>query len=260
MGYKTIRLQFEAGIATVTLNRPDKRNALSYQLINDLLRAFDEVANSSAQILLLTGAGTAFCAGMDLENLQGLIGRTPEQDLKDSETIARLFRALYDFSKPTIAAVNGAAIGGGVGLATLCDFTLAAPEAKFGYTEVRIGFVPAVVSVYLLRQVGEKHARDLLLTGRLFGADEAQRFGLINEIVPADKLMARANGLAGQIMENSPTSLRATKRLLSEYARAELDQQIKAAVRENTAIRTTDDFREGISAFLEKRRPRWFAK
>jgi len=260
MGYKTIRLQFDAGIATVTLNRPDKRNALSYQLIDDLLRAFDEVANSSAQILLLTGAGTAFCAGMDLENLQGLIGRTPDQDLKDSETIARLFRALYDFPKPTIAAVNGAAIGGGVGLATLCDFTLAAPEAKFGYTEVRIGFVPAVVSVYLLRQVGEKHARDLLLTGRLFGADEAQRVGLINEIVPADKLMARANGLAGQIMENSPTSLRATKRLLSEYARAELDQQIKAAVRENATIRTTDDFREGIAAFLEKRRPRWFAK
>jgi methylglutaconyl-CoA hydratase len=260
MGYETIRLQVDAGIATVTLNRPDKRNALSYQLIDDLLQAFDEVANSPAQILLLTGAGTAFCAGMDLENLQGLMGGTPDRNLKDSETIARLFRALYDFPQPTIAAVNGAAIGGGVGLATLCDFTLAAPEAKFGYTEVRIGFVPAIVSAYLLRQVGEKHARDLLLTGRLFGADEAQRIGLINEIVPADKLMARANRLAGQIKENSPASLRATKRLLSEYARAELDHQIKAAVRENAAIRTTDDFREGISAFLEKRKARWFAK
>src|ERR1022692_1498487 len=165
MGYKTIRVEFDTGIATVTLNRPEKRNALSYQLIDDLLQAFDEVANSSAQILLLTGAGAAFCAGMHLENLQGLIGRTPEQNLKDSETIARLLRALYDFSKPTIAPVNGAAIGGGVGLATLCDFTLAAPEARFGYTEVRIGFVPAIVSAYLLRQVGEKHARDLLLTG-----------------------------------------------------------------------------------------------
>jgi methylglutaconyl-CoA hydratase len=257
MGYKTIRVQFDACVATLTLDRPEKRNALSYQLMDDLLLAFDEVAKSPAQILLLTGAGTAFCAGMDLENLKGLIGRSPDQNLKDSETIATLLRTLYDFPKPTIAAVNGAAIGGGMGLATLCDFTLATPEAKFGYTEVRIGFVPAIVSVFLLRQVGEKHARDLLLSGRLFGAEEAERFGLINEIVPADRLMEKARELARQIMENSPTSLRATKRLLSEYARAELDEQIAAAVRENASIRTTDDFREGISAFLEKRKARW---
>jgi methylglutaconyl-CoA hydratase len=260
MEYKTIGIQFEASIATLTLNRPEKRNALSYELIDDLLRGFEEVAKSSAQVLLLTGAGTAFCAGMDLENLKELLGRTPEQNLRDSETIARLFRTLYDFPKPTIAAVNGAAVGGGVGLATLCDFTLAAPEAKFGYTEVRIGFVPAVVSVFLLRQVGEKQVRDLLLTGRLFAADEAQRIGLVNEIVPADKLLERANALAGQLMENSPMSLRATKRLLSAYAGAELDVQIKAAVQENATIRATNDFREGISAFLEKRKPRWFAQ
>ena len=152
MEYKTIQLAYSTGIATITLNRPDKRNALSDELISDLLHAFGEAAKSSAQVLTLTGAGTAFCAGMDLENLKGLIGRTPEEHLKDSETIAQLFRALYDFPKPTIAAVNGAAMGGGVGLATLCDFTLAAPEAKFGYTEVRIGFVPAIVSVFLLRQ------------------------------------------------------------------------------------------------------------
>lgn len=257
MEYKTIQLAYSTGIATITLNRPDKRNALSDELISDLLHAFGEAAKSSAQVLTLTGAGTAFCAGMDLENLKGLIGRTPEEHLKDSETIAQLFRALYDFPKPTIAAVNGAAMGGGVGLATLCDFTLAAPEAKFGYTEVRIGFVPAIVSVFLLRQVGEKCARDLLLTGRLFEAEEAHRLGLVNEIVPADRLLERANELARQILENSPTSLRATKRLLSQYARRELDEQIKAAVLENAGIRTTGDFREGLSAFLEKRKPRW---
>jgi methylglutaconyl-CoA hydratase len=257
MGYNSIRVQFVAGIATITLDRPEKRNALSYKLIDELQSAFDEVARSPAQVILLTGAGTAFCAGMDLENLEGLAVRSPEQNLQDSETIARLFRALYDFPKPTIAAVNGAAIGGGVGLATLCDFTLATPEAKFGYTEVRIGFIPAIVSVFLLRQVGEKRARDLLLSGRLFSAEEAQRFGLINEIVPADRLMEKANETARQIMQNSPLSLQATKRLLSEYSRVELDGQITAAVRENAAIRTTNDFREGISAFLEKRKPYW---
>src|SRR6266576_7042812 len=206
MSYTTIQLAHEVALATITLNRPDKRNAISYELIEELLAAFDEVAKSSALVLLLTGAGKAFCSGMDLENLKSLIGRTPEQSLKDTQTMARLFRTLYDFPKPTIAAVNGPAIAGGTGLATLCDFTLSVPEAKFGYTEVRIGFMPARVSTFLLRQVGEKIARDLLLTGRLFDAQEALRIGLINEIVPAEKLLDRGRELAMQIMENSPSS------------------------------------------------------
>src|SRR5580693_1471700 len=226
MAYTTIQLTLDSGVATVTLNRPDKRNAISYELIEVLLAALDEVAKSSAQVLILTGAGKAFCSGMDLDNLKSLVGRSPEQSLKDSEIMAQLFRSLYDFPRPTIAAVNGAAIAGGCGLATLCDFTLAVLEAKFGYTEVRIGFVPAIVSTFLLRQVGEKHARDLLLTGRIIGTEEALRIGLINEIVPAEKLSQRARELASQLMENSPASLACTKRLLSAHARSELDVQI----------------------------------
>src|SRR5437764_15457658 len=191
MSYKTIQVQYEGALATIMLNRADKRNAISFELIDDLLRAFDEVANSDAIVLILTGAGKAFCSGMDLENLKALIGRTPEQNFKDSQTMVQLFRSLYEFPKVTIAAVNGAAIAGGTGLALLCDFTLASPEAKFGYTEVRIGFVPAIVSTFLLRQVGEKQARDLLLTGRIFGSEEAARMGLVNDIVPADQLLHR---------------------------------------------------------------------
>lgn len=260
MPYSHIQLGYDAGIATLTLNRPEKRNAISYELIQELLAAFAEVSNSPALVLILTGAGKAFCSGMDLDNLKALIGRTPEQSLEDSQIMAKLFRTLYDFPKPTIAAVNGTAVAGGTGLATLCDFTLAVPEAKFGYTEVRIGFVPAIVSTFLLRQVGEKIARDLLLTGRLFDAAEAKRVGLINEIVPAEGLLDRARELAAQLMENSPASLRYTKRLLSAAARAELDAQIDDAVRENAAIRSTADFREGISSFLEKRKPNWSSK
>jgi methylglutaconyl-CoA hydratase len=197
---------------------------------------------------------------MDLENLKTLIGRTPEQNLQDSQTMVRMFRRLYEFPKVTIAAVNGAAIAGGTGLALLCDFTLAVPEAKFGYTEVRIGFVPAIVSTFLLRQVGEKQARDLLLTGRIIGAEEAARMGLVNEIVAPENLMTRARELAALLMENSPASLRATKKLLNDHARAELELQIEAAVRENAAIRTTADFREGVTSFLEKRKPVWSGK
>ena len=260
MEYKAIQLAQDNGIATITLNRPDKRNAISFELIDELLQALDEVAKSDAIILILTGAGKAFSSGMDLENLKSLIGRSPEQNLKDSETMVRLFRTLYEFPKVTIAAVNGAAIAGGTGLALLCDFTLAVPEAKFGYTEVRIGFVPAIVSTFLLRQVGEKQARDLLLTGRIIGTEEAARIGLVSEIVTPDKLMSRARELAAVLMENSPASLRATKQLLTDHARGELDMQIEAAVRENAAIRTTADFREGISSFLEKRKPVWSGK
>src|SRR5580692_1358713 len=196
MSYKTLQLAFDSAVASVTLNRPDKRNAVSYELIDDLIRALEEVKNSSARILILTGAGKAFCSGMDLDNLKALIGRTSEQNIDDSRTMASLFRSLYEFPKPTIAAVNGAAIAGGAGLALLCDFTLAVPEAKFGYTEVRIGFVPAIVSTFLLRQVGEKVARDLLLTGRIFDAQEAVTIGLINEIVSPEKLLARTYELA----------------------------------------------------------------
>ncbi|MFZ0759952.1 MAG: enoyl-CoA hydratase-related protein [Candidatus Sulfotelmatobacter sp.] len=260
MNYKTIQLAYDSGVATIILNRPDKRNAISFELIDDLLRALKEVETSDALVLILTGAGKAFSSGMDLENLKTLIGLTPGQNLKDSETMVRLFRKLYEFPKVTIAAVNGAAIAGGMGLALLCDFTLAVPEAKFGYTEVRIGFVPAIVSTFLLRQVGEKQARDLLLTGRIFDASEAARMGLISEIVPPENLLTRARELAALLTENSPASLRATKQLLSEHARAELDVQIAAAVRENAAIRTTADFREGITSFLEKRKPVWSGK
>ena len=257
MGYNTIQLAYECGVATITLNRPEKRNAISFELIDDLLRALDEVSKSEATVLIVTGAGKAFCSGMDLDNLKALLGRSPKQNLEDSQTMVQLFRSLYEFPKMTIAAVNGPAIAGGTGLALLCDFTLAVPEAKFGYTEVRIGFVPAIVSTFLLRQVGEKQARDLLLTGRIFGAEEAARMGLVSEVVPAENLMVRAGQLALLLMENSPASLRATKQLLSDHARAELDWQMEAAVRENAAIRTTSDFREGISSFLEKRKPVW---
>ncbi|MFZ3265327.1 MAG: enoyl-CoA hydratase-related protein [Terriglobales bacterium] len=257
MPFNTLQLTIEEKIAVLTLNRPEKRNAISYELIADLVRALEEVKISAARVLILTGAGKAFCSGMDLDNLKSLIGRTPEQSLEDSRTMVGLFRSLYQFSKPTIAAVNGPAIAGGTGLALLCDFTLAVPEAKFGYTEVRIGFVPAIVSTFLLRQVGEKIARDLLLTGRIFDAEEALRIGLLTRIVPPEKLMEQARELAGQLMENSPVSLAYTKRLLTDHARAELDSQIESALRENAAIRATADFREGVTSFLEKRKPKW---
>jgi methylglutaconyl-CoA hydratase len=255
--YSTVTLAHEGPLAFITLNRPEKRNAISYELIDDLLRALHEVEDCSATILILTGAGKAFCSGMDLDNLRAVTSRTHEENVGDSEQMAKMFRSLYEFPKVTIAAVNGPAIAGGCGLATLCDFTIASTEAKFGYTEVRIGFIPAIVSAFLLRQVGEKQARDLLLTGRIIDADEAHRLGLANEVVGPEQLLQRTRELAGDLLHNSPASLLATKRLLRNCSAAQLDGQLSQAVQENARIRTTDDFREGVSSFLEKREPHW---
>jgi methylglutaconyl-CoA hydratase len=260
MTYKTIQLAYDSNIATITLNRPEKRNAVSFELVGELMAAFDEIEASTANVLIITGAGKAFCAGMDLDELKSLLGKTHDENVKDSATMAAMFRRLYDFPKPTIAAVNGAAIAGGTGLATMCDFTLAVPEAKFGYTEVRIGFVPAIVSSILVWQVGHKIARDLLLSGRLFDATEAHRYGLVNEVVPADRLLDRTRELASQILENSPSSVRATKKLINGFIASQLDGQVAAAVEDNARIRTTADFREGVASFLEKRKPVWSGK
>ena len=257
MSYRTLTLDSAGEIATLTLNRPEKRNALSTEMIEELVSALWEVELAPARVLILTGAGEAFCAGMDIETLKSLTAQSIQESVEDSRRIAKMFRLLHAFPKPLIAAVNGAAVAGGCGVATITDFTLAAPEARFGYPEVRIGFMAALVSVFLVRQVGEKRARDLLLSGRLISAEEAWRIGLVNEVVPRDKLLDRARELATHLLTLSPTSLAYTKRLLREFSDAEVNREIELAIQENARIRSTTDFHEGVSAFLEKRKPAW---
>ena len=257
MPFETIQLAREARIATLTFNRPEKRNALSFQMLEEILAALDETEQSDALVLIVTGRGKAFSAGMDLDELRSLVGKSHAEHLEDSRKMMHLFRRLYEFPRPTIAAVNGAAIAGGTGLATMCDFTVAVPEASFGYTEVRVGFVPAIVSSILVWQVGHKRARELLISGRIFDAAEARDLGLVSQVVSPENLMAEARALSGRLIENSPGSIRATKKLVNGFLADVLDRQMALAIEENAAIRGTADFREGVSAFLEKRKPRW---
>lgn len=257
MSYRNIKLDVAGQIATLTLNRPEKRNALSTEMIEELVSALWQVETAPARVLILTGAGEAFCSGMDIEMLKSLTTQSIQQSVEDSRRIAKMFRLLHSFPKPLIAAVNGAAVAGGCGIATITDFTLAAPHAKFGYPEVRIGFIAALVSVFLIRQVGEKRARDLLLSGRLISADEACRIGLVTEVVLRETLLDRARELATHLLTLSPTSLLYTKRLLQEFSEAEINREIELAIQENARIRSTTDFHEGVAAFLEKRKPAW---
>jgi methylglutaconyl-CoA hydratase len=239
------------------LNRPERRNAMTPEMQEELIAAMYEAASGHCRVVVFAGAGEAFCSGLDLSALREMMDKGAAEYRADAERIARLFRTLYELPKPTIAAVHGAAIAGGTGLATICDFTLAVPAAKFGYTEVRIGFVPAVVSAYLALQIGDKRSRALLLTGRLFDAAEAHRLGLVSEIVSPEELAERVRSLAALLAANSPSSLAATKRLMSAQNKAWLDAAIAEALDANAHARETADFREGVTAFLEKRRPQW---
>jgi len=255
--YQTLLLEQEGAIAKITLNRPDKRNAISTQMMAELQTALDEIEKSHVRVAIITGAGKAFCAGMDLDMLSSIAKQTPAENQEDSRRIAKMFRRIWSFPRPLIAAVNGAAFAGGCGIATLCDFTISSPEARFGYTEVKIGFLPAIVSVFLTRQIGEKRTRDLLLTGRIIDAAEAKEFGLVSEIVPAEQLLGRAQALAETLIEASPSSLSRAKRLLISSEAASIDHDLERAILENARIRCTPDFKEGLASFLEKRKPIW---
>jgi methylglutaconyl-CoA hydratase len=257
MGYQTLTFQCDDKIATIALTVPEKRNAISAQMIADLLGALDQAEASPVRVVILTGAGKAFCAGMDLNELQNLATQSPQKSLEDARRMAKLLYRLYTFPRPLIAAVNGPAIAGGCGLATVADFILAVPEARFGYTEVRIGFTAALVSVFLRRRIGETHVRDLLLTGRIIDAAEAYRFGLVTEVVPTESLMERAREMAAQVIAASPTAVAQTKKLLLGFDQAAIRAELEVAVATNADIRSTSDFREGIAAFLEKRPPKW---
>ncbi len=260
--FQTLTLRHDPEVSLITLQRPERRNAISFEMIGELLAALEDCEHrfehGQLRVLALTGAGPAFCSGMDLETLQSLTTSSEARQREDSRRMAELFLRLYRFPAPTIAAVNGAAVAGGCGLASVCDFTLAVPGAKFGYTEVKVGYMPALVTVYLVRQIGEKRARDLLLTGRLIAAEQALAWGMISEIAPPENLLPRARALAQELARNSPASLANTKRLMERLPlEGALEKALERAAEDNAAMRRTSDFREGIAAFLEKRPPAW---
>jgi methylglutaconyl-CoA hydratase len=248
----------EPFVRVLTLNRPDVRNALSQDLRRELLEALLETRDNSAiRAVVLTGAGSTFCAGMDLAELEQLQNKSYEENLEDATQLGQLFELIYTFPKPVIAAVNGHAIAGGAGLASVCDFVVMNESAKFGYTETKLGFVAALVSVFLIRQVGERRARDLLLSARLIEAKEALEFGLINEIRPSDKVMTRGLELANQLLQNAPHALATAKRLLADLPFLSLQDSLRHAAEVNARVRSGDELKEGIRAFLEKRQARW---
>lgn len=244
----------------LVLQRPEVKNALSHELVAELLAALDAAEQGDARGVVLTGAGPDFCAGADLKVLQGLATRTRAENLADSNHLATLFRRIHTFRKPVVAAVRGFALAGGSGLACVCDHVIAADDSQFGFTEARIGFVAAIVARFLVDRSGPRVARQLLLTARRVPAAEARTLGLVDELAPAADVVARAVAWIDALAACAPSSLALTKRLLAELPGRSLDAALAFAAELNADTRATDDCKEGVAAFLGKRKPRWLAE
>jgi len=247
----------EGPVRWLTLNRPAQRNALGGELVDALEGALEDARESRARCVALTGAGTTFSAGADLKALEAMRDAPYAVNLADSQRLANLFAVIASHPLPVVAAVNGHAIGGGAGLAVACDLTIAAAGATFGFSEVRIGFIPAIVLNFLLRTAGEKVARDLCLTGRRLPVEEAAALGLMNGVVPHADLPGAVAAIGAEIARCGPHAVAETKQLFLRLRHLPLDEGLAAAAEENARARGTDECREGIAAFLEKRNPNW---
>ncbi len=254
---RTLRVEDRGPVRLVTLADPERRNPLSQALVAELLAALEAAERDPVRAVVLTGEGPAFSAGADLAYLERLTELPAEANLAHSAELRGLFHRIYTFPKPVVAAVNGPAVAGGAGLVLACDLAVMAEDARIGFTEVKIGFVAALVAVLLVRHVGEKLARELLLTGELIPAQEAHRIGLANRVVPGEELLPAAVALAEKAAGGAPTSIRLTKSLLAELPGMGLGEAFAYATLANAWARETENLKEGLRAFFEKRRPRF---
>lgn len=249
----------ENRIATITINRPEKRNALNPQLIAALTETFIRAEeDDEVKVVVLNANGNSFSAGADLEYLQQLQHNNFEENVADSNHLKKLFTTIYYLPKVVIAQVEGHAIAGGCGLATICDFVFATPESNFGYTEVKIGFVPAIVSVFLKQKVNETVAKEILLTGKIFSADQAKQYGLINFVTNGTEIAQMVKEFALNLCSGSSgNSLMVTKQLITQTANPQLDKTLEIAVQINARVRESEDFKKGIASFLNKEKINW---
>lgn len=246
-------------IRTIALNRPDKRNALNAEVVAELQQAFDAAeADGNVRVIVLTGRGAVFCAGADLAYLRDISENSVLENVEDSRALMRLMHAIRMSTKPTIARVNGHAIAGGCGLALTCDIVVAVEDAKLGFTEVRIGFVPAIVMKLLMERCGMGTARELLIRGNLVDATRAKELGMVSHVVSAERLDDTVRHIAQEIAtETSPQAVAMTKQLMHAVANRDVTDAMSLAAWQNAISRATPDFRKGIASFLDKSKPNW---
>lgn len=261
MEFETLKMTIEGDVASITLNRPEVRNAFNEQAIDEIRRAFEGLGRSEmVKVIVLAAAGPAFCAGADLQWMQKMAGYTAEENRADALRLAEMLRAIHLCPKPVLAKVQGACHGGGVGLAAACDIILASDDAGFCLSEVKLGLIPAAISPYVIRALGENAARRYFLSAERFGAAEAHRLGFVHEVVSSDALDATAARIVKALLANGPQAVQQAKVLVREVAGRAIDDALLADTAERiAAIRASEQGREGVAAFLEKRAPAWLA-
>lgn len=254
-----VEVSISNGIGFITMNRAEKRNALSTELVSELKAAFEAFESDSlVKVIVLRATGEVFCAGADLAYLQRMQGFSEKENLEDSSRLKDLLLKIYTLRKIVIAQVQGHAVAGGCGLASVCDFIVTVPEARFGYTEVRIGFVPAIVMVFLLRKIGEARVKQMLLVGELVSAEEALHLGIVNTIVSREDLESEVTSFAQHLLHsNSINSMMITKQMIAQVQSMPLEEALAFAAEMNAKTRASDDCKKGVSAFLEKRKIIW---
>jgi len=258
MAYTTLRIEQSGSVARVTLDRPAVRNAFDEVMIAELTGALGVVAADDAvRVMVLTGAGDVFSAGADLNWMKKVTTYSFDENVRDALVFARMMESLYRLPKPTIARVNGACMGGGVGLVSACDVAVTVAEAKFGLREIILGIAPAAISPYVLRKIGEASAHDLFLTGRTFDAAEALALGLVNEVVVADRLDAATGAWVKRFLKAGPKAIAATKQLINRVAGAPIESVQEFTARTIAGLRGSPEGQEGVAAFFEKRKPNW---
>lgn len=255
-----IKTEIKDRLAYISICRKEKRNALNDKVVLELLSAFKEAEqNPEVKVIILTGEGTSFCAGADLEYLKKLQENSYEENLKDSSQLMELYKTIYGLSKIVIAQVNGHAIAGGCGLVTVCDFAFSVSDANYGYTETRIGFIPAIVMTFLVRKIGEARAKELLLTGNVISAHSALQYGLISHVVEETKKLDQTVYEFAQELSvrNSAQSIAMTKKMLTEIQDMSLSESLEYAAKMNAMARGSEDCKRGINAFLNKSTIKW---
>jgi methylglutaconyl-CoA hydratase len=247
------------GVLWLTLNRPEIHNAFDDRQIVELTRAFGDLASdNTVRAVVLTGTGRSFSAGADLNWMRRTATYTEDDNLRDAKSLAKLMRVLHELPKPTVARVNGAALGGGTGLVACCDIVVASEQAAFGTTEVRLGIIPAVIGPYVIAAIGPRQARRLMLTGERITAREAARIGLVHEVVAPDELDAAVEKVLSHLLAGGPAAIAAAKRLVLDLSgRVISPELVEETARRIAALRVSPEAREGLSAFLEKRKPGW---
>jgi methylglutaconyl-CoA hydratase len=253
MGLKNIIYKVENGIAEIVLNRPEKMNSLDEDLISELTGLMKDFSqNEEVMVIVISGEGGNFCSGLFLDYLQKISEYDILENKEDSGRFKEMLLSIYTCSKPVIAKVSGYALAGGCGIATACDFIIADETAKFGYTEVKIGFIPAIVMLFLLKRVSETHAKELLLTARMITSEEAWRIGLINNVVSSEMLSDKVHELCEALMKNSASSIKLTKEMFTNISGMDFDKALEYACDLNAITRMTPDCKEGIAKFLRK--------